>query len=256
VLRVAGVTCRYDGITALEDVSLELAEGEILGVIGANGAGKTTLFDVISGFVPSDRGTIELDGRDLVRLAPEERARAGLGRSFQDARLFPALTVAETVAVALELHVPVRDPLAAAMHLPDVARSEAWVQRRVDELLNVLGLDAMADRFIDELSTGTRRIVDLACLLGQQARVVLLDEPSAGIAQRETEALAPLLRRLRDETGTSLIVIEHDLRLLSSIADRLVALDLGRVVAQGTPDDVLHDSQVVASYLGTADVVP
>src|SRR5258708_5916833 len=130
VLRVAAVTCRYDGISALEDVDFELAQGEILGVIGANGAGKTTLFDVISGFVRPDRGTVELDGRDLSPLTPERRARAGLGRSFQDARLFPALTVAETVAVALELQVPVRDPVAAAMHLPDVARSEAWVKPR------------------------------------------------------------------------------------------------------------------------------
>jgi branched-chain amino acid transport system ATP-binding protein len=250
------VTCRYDGISALEDVDFELAQGEILGVIGANGAGKTTLFDVISGFVRPDRGTVELDGRDLSPLTPERRARAGLGRSFQDARLFPALTVAETVAVALELQVPVRDPVAAAMHLPEVARSETWVKRRVDELLIALGLDSMADRFIDELSTGTRRVVDLACLLGQQPRVVLLDEPSAGIAQREAEALAPLLRRLRDDTGTSLVVIEHDLRLLSSIADRLLALDLGRVVARGTPDEVLHDPQVVASYLGASDVIP
>ena len=256
VLRVAGVTCRYDGISALEDVDFELAQGEILGVIGANGAGKTTLFDVISGFVRPDRGTVELDGRNLSLLAPEERARAGLGRSFQDARLFPALTVAETVAVALELHVPVRDPVAAAMRLPAVARSEAWVKGRVDELLIALGLDSMADRFIDELSTGTRRVVDLACLLGQRPRVVLLDEPSAGIAQREAEALAPLLRRLRDDTGTSLVVIEHDLRLLSSIADRLLALDLGRVVARGTPHEVLRDPQVVASYLGASDVIP
>jgi branched-chain amino acid transport system ATP-binding protein len=130
------------------------------------------------------------------------------------------------------------------------------VKRRVDELLIALGLDSMADRFIDELSTGTRRVVDLACLLGQQPRVVLLDEPSAGIAQREAEALAPLLRRLRDDTGTSLVVIEHDLRLLSSIADRLLALDLGRVVARGTPAEVLHDPQVVASYLGASDVIP
>jgi branched-chain amino acid transport system ATP-binding protein len=253
VLAVTNVTCRFGGVTALADVDVHLDDGEILGIIGANGAGKTTLFDVVCGHVHPDSGTIRLGDRQLNGLSPEARAAAGLGRSFQDSRLFPALTTAETVAVALELHVPVRDPLAAALRLPAVARSEAWVSGRVDELLQLLGLEAWADRFVDELSTGTRRIVDIACLLAQRPRVVLFDEPSAGIAQREAEALGPMLSRLRDETATSLVVIEHDLRLLTSIADRVVALDLGRIIADGSPEEVLRHPRVIASYLGASD---
>ncbi|MFS8483197.1 MAG: ATP-binding cassette domain-containing protein, partial [Acidimicrobiia bacterium] len=161
------------------------------------------------------------------------------------------LTVHEAIAVALEQHVEVRDPVAAALHLPSVVDSEDAVADRVDELVELLGLGAYRDKFVRELSTGTRRVVDLACVLAQGPTVLLLDEPSSGIAQREAEALAPMLRRVRDELGASLLVIEHDLPLLSSIADRLIALDLGRVVAEGTPAEVVEHPAVVASYLGT-----
>jgi branched-chain amino acid transport system ATP-binding protein len=251
VLVVEGVSCRFGGVQALDGVGLALAEGEILGLIGANGAGKTTLFDVIAGGTPADAGRVTLSGIDVTHLPPHRRAALGLGRSFQDSRLFPALTVAETVAVALELQIAVPDAVAGALHLPAVKASESWVTDRVSEILDLLHLDGFADRFVDELSTGTRRIVDLACLVAQGPRVILFDEPSAGIAQREAEALAPLLRRLRDEAGASLVVIEHDLTLLARVAERVVALDLGRVIAEGSPDEVLHHPDVLAAYLGT-----
>jgi branched-chain amino acid transport system ATP-binding protein len=141
--------------------------------------------------------------------------------------------------------------VAAALHFPSVDDSEAAVSRRVNELIELLGLGAYRDKFVREVSTGTRRVVDLACVFAQDPSVVLLDEPSSGIAQREAEALAPLLRRVRDELGASLLVIEHDLPLLSSISDRMIALDLGRVVVEGTPAAVIEHPAVVASYLGT-----
>jgi branched-chain amino acid transport system ATP-binding protein len=258
-LEVAGVTKRFGGISALSDVGFAVAPGEILGFIGPNGAGKTTLFDVVSGFLPPDNGSIRLrvdgpDGgmvRDVTAVAPQARARLGLGRSFQDGRLFPALTVSETLAVALDTQVDVRDPLAAALHLPAVVDSEAKVTARVEELVDLMGLGAFRDKFVRELSTGSRRIVDLACVLAHHPTVLLLDEPSSGIAQREAEALGPLLLRIRDELGASLLVIEHDLPLLTSITDRMLALDLGQVIADGPADSVVHDPQVVASYLGT-----
>jgi branched-chain amino acid transport system ATP-binding protein len=159
--------------------------------------------------------------------------------------------VDEAIAVALEQHVEVRDPFAATLHLPSVADSEQAVHERVDALIELLALGAYRDKFVRELSTGTRRVVDLACVLAQQPSVLLLDEPSSGIAQREAEALAPMLRRVRDELGASLLVIEHDLPLLGSISDRMIALDLGRQVAEGTPAEVIEDPAVVASYLGT-----
>lgn len=253
-LAVVDVTKRFGGIVALEDVSFEVRGGEILGVIGPNGAGKTTLFNVISGFEPVDSGRIDLvDGErrfDVTRWAPAARASRGLGRSFQDGRLFPALTVTETLAVALEGSVEVRDPVAAALHLPAVATSEAAVRERVDELVELFGLDAYYDSFVHELSTGTRRIVDLAAVVAHRPHLVLLDEPSSGIAQRETEALAPLLLRVREQLSASLVVIEHDLTLLGGIADRMAALDLGRLIAIGAPDAVLGDTRVVDAYLG------
>jgi branched-chain amino acid transport system ATP-binding protein len=254
-LAVDAVRKHFGGVVALDDVSFTVARGEIVGFVGANGAGKTTLFDVLSGFTRADAGTITLypdTGAKvaLARLPTYARARRGLGRSFQDGRLFPALTVAETIAVALEHAVRMRDPVSAALHLPAVSRSEARIARRVDDLVDLLGLAAYAGTFVHELSTGTRRIVDLACALAHEPTVLLLDEPSSGLAQREGEALAPLLLQVRDTLGASLLVIEHDVPLLRAVSERLVALDLGRVVASGDPDTVLRDPAVVRSFLG------
>jgi ABC-type branched-subunit amino acid transport system ATPase component/sugar phosphate permease len=255
ILKVRGLTKHYGGIAAVSDVSFDLGRGEILGVIGPNGAGKTTLFDLISGYVTLDAGSVVLDGIDVTHLPADGRARMGLGRSFQDARLFPAMTVRDTIALALERHVEVRDPIAAALNLPVVSDSEVKVMARVEELIELMGVSAFADKFVGELSTGSRRIVDLACILAHEPDVLLFDEPSSGIAQRETEALGPLLLRIREATDASLIVIEHDMPLITSISDRMLALDLGQTVVEGVPDDVVNDSRVVASYLGGSDEV-
>ena len=251
ILETTGVTKSFAGVRAIDEVSIELRDGEILGIIGPNGAGKTTLFDLLSGFLLPDEGRIEFAGRDITTLRPEKRSLLGLARSFQDARLFGALTVYQAIAVALDRELDVRDPVAAALNLPEIGDAERRVGTRVDELIAFMGLEAFRDKFINELSTGSRRIVDLACQLGMEPRVILFDEPSSGIAQRETEALAPLLLRIREETGASLLVIEHDMPLITTVADRIVALDLGRVVIEGDADTVLNDSHVVASYLGS-----
>ncbi|MBA3303056.1 MAG: ABC transporter ATP-binding protein, partial [Acidimicrobiia bacterium] len=250
-LEVAGLACRFGGIRALDDVALSVAPREIVGIIGPNGAGKTTLFDVVSGFTAAETGKVVLGGVDISHLGPDARARRGLGRSFQDARLFPALTVEEAMAVSLERWVEVRDPISAALHLPMVFDSEEKVRRRVDELVDLLGLGAFRAKFVHELSTGSRRIVDLACVVAHRPTVVLLDEPSSGIAQRETEALAPLLLRIRDGLGAAVIVIEHDMPLVTSVSDRMIAMEQGRVIAEGEPDAVLNHPGVVASYLGS-----
>ncbi|MGH2758838.1 MAG: MFS transporter [Actinomycetota bacterium] len=255
VLEVEALTRSFGGITAVDDVSFKLRDGEILGVIGPNGAGKTTLFDLISGFLTPDSGRISLGGQDITHLGAEARARSGLGRSFQDARLFPALTVEDAVKLALERQVEVRDPIAAALNLPAVADSEAKLQERVDELLELMGLQAFRDKFVSELSTGSRRIVDLACVLAHDPKVLLFDEPSSGIAQRETEALGPLLLRIRNATGASLLLIEHDMPLVTSVADEILALDLGRVIVRGSPREVVEHPAVVEAYLGTSEAV-
>ncbi|GIU88197.1 MAG: hypothetical protein KatS3mg009_2712 [Acidimicrobiia bacterium] len=253
-LALVDVTKNFGGIAALRDVTLEVRAGEVLGFLGPNGAGKTTLFDVISGFLAADRGEVLLDGRPIGGLGPDARARRGLGRSFQDGRLFPALTVEENIALACGHHVDGRGGRARALRLPSPATRRA-VRARVDELIELLGLEAFREKYARELSTGSRRIVDLACVLAHEPRVLLLDEPSSGIAQKEAEALGPLLLRIRAMTGASLLVIEHDVPLLTSIVDRMVALDLGEVVRIGTAEEVVHDPRVVASYLGDSGAV-
>jgi branched-chain amino acid transport system ATP-binding protein len=251
VLELKEVTKRFGGIRAVDEVSFALRQGEILGLIGPNGAGKTTVFDLISGFLVPDGGRISFDGRDVTTWTPDRRARAGLGRSFQDARLFPSLTVAENIAIALERHLEVRDPIAAALGLPVVGEVEDTVAWAVHDLIELMGLGAFRNKFVGELSTGSRRIVDLAMSIAHRPTVLILDEPSSGIAQRETEALGPLLLRLQEELACSLLVIEHDMPLVTGIAHTMVALELGRVIATGTPSEVVNHPEVVASYLGT-----
>jgi branched-chain amino acid transport system ATP-binding protein len=249
-LEVREVSVAFGGIRAVDEVSFSVAPGEVVGLIGPNGAGKTTLLDLISGFARVESGHVRLGGVDVSDARPERRALLGLGRSFQDSKLFPSLTVEETLLVALERWLDVKDPLNAALRLPPFVESEAVAHHRVDELIDLLGLGSFRTKFIGELSTGSRRVVDLGCVLAHEPQVVLLDEPSSGIAQREAEALGPLLGRIRDALDASLVVIEHDMSLISSVSDRLVALDQGRVVTIGTPDEVLAHPEVVESYLG------
>jgi ABC-type branched-subunit amino acid transport system ATPase component len=254
-LEVDGLTRSVGGIRAVDDVSFTVAPGEVLGIVGPNGAGKTTVFDLVSGYLPSESGRVLLGGRDVTGQSTDGRARRGLGRSFQDARLFPALTVEQCIAVALDRWVSVKDPIQPAFHLPAAFDAEQAVRQRADELIDLLGLGAFRSKFVQELSTGSRRIVDLACLVAHRPTVILLDEPSSGIAQREAEALVPLLRRIRDQLGASIVVIEHDMPLVTAVSDRLVALDQGRVIATGAPAAVLDDPAVVTAYLGGNDAV-
>ncbi|MGC1512008.1 MAG: ATP-binding cassette domain-containing protein [Acidimicrobiales bacterium] len=250
VLHATGITKRFGGLTAVDHVDLDVHAGEIVGILGANGAGKTTLLDLLTGFVPVDSGQVRLENADITDRAPELRAEAGLARSFQDARLFPGLTVAENLAVALEIFIPSRDPFAASFRLPAALLSEAMVAERVEQLIGLLGLGAFRDKYVGQLSTGSRRIVELGSLLAQQAKILMLDEPTAGIAQRESEAMGPLIRRIRDVTGVAIVIVEHDVPMLLSTCDRLVAMELGGVVADGDPAEVIQNDRVIASYLG------
>jgi ABC-type branched-subunit amino acid transport system ATPase component len=249
-LEVQGLTKRFGGITAVDGVSFTLHEGETLGLIGANGAGKTTIFDCISGIFPIDGGHVFLQGTDVTGMGGDRRATMGLGRSFQDARIFPSLTVAENIALGLERHIEVRDHLSALLGLPAIQESEDDVAYTVEDLIELMNLGAFRDKFVSELSTGSRRIVDLAMAIAHDPAVLLLDEPSSGVAQKETEALGPLLKRIQRETGCALLVIEHDMPLITGISDRLICLELGAVLSEGTPDEVVSDPRVISSYLG------
>jgi branched-chain amino acid transport system ATP-binding protein len=251
VLAVADLSVSFGGVRAVDGVSFDVAPAEIVGVIGANGAGKTTVFDLVSGFTAADSGSVRLAGRDLGSAGARRRALAGLGRSFQNARLFPELTVSENIDLAQQRWLRGAGLAATALGLPVAIETEHRIEMRSSELVELFGLGDDRHHRVRELSTGTRRVVDLACIVAHRPLVVLLDEPTAGIAQREVEALVPVVRRLRDEMGAALVVIDHDLPFLSSIADRLIAMDQGTLIAAGDPASVITDADVIAAYLGT-----
>ena len=250
-LELEEVTVDFGGLRAVDAVTLAIEPGEIVGFIGANGSGKTTLLDAISGQVPPASGSVLLDGDDLVDHLPEDRAELGLVRSFQDARLFPDLTVEDALLVAEDGRRPVAS-LATTFALPKARRAESAKRATVRDLLDGLGLSSFRHHLISELSTGTRRIVDLAAIIAAQPRLLLLDEPTAGIAQREAEAFGPLLRRLHQLTGATICIVEHDVPLVVGLADRLVVMETGRIVSAGQVDAVLRDPVAIEAYLGAS----
>jgi ABC-type branched-subunit amino acid transport system ATPase component len=249
-ITVTDLTVRFGGLTALHDVTFAVSPGIILGMIGPNGAGKTTLFDAICGLVSTAAGSVLIGETEVTGLRPFQRSALGLGRSFQDGRLFPSLTVQECISIALTRHVPPPGALSALIGGFTARSSTKKAETRVKEVVGLMGLETYKDMHVRDLSTGTRRLVDLACALAHEPTLLLLDEPSSGIAQREVEALAPMIRRIREETSSTMLLIEHDIPLVMEVSDELLALETGGVIARGIPEEVVEDPEVVRSYLG------
>ncbi len=249
-LVVRDVALAFGGIQALGGVSLEVHPREIVGLIGGNGAGKSTLMSCVSGHQTPDSGDIELFGQPVAGLPPEYRPALSLARTFQDARLYPGLSVLETVLVALD-RTDRTDTLSALVAAPWTRAPERSKRQRATLLLERVGLVDKSHVLVSELSTGMRRLLDVATVMAGDPQLVLLDEPTAGIAQREVEQFAPLLRSLRDELGCAIVIVEHDMPLLLSLCDRVYCLENGQVIAHGTPEEIRNDPLVIASYLGT-----
>jgi ABC-type branched-subunit amino acid transport system ATPase component len=251
-LSVDEVSVRFGGVHALAGVTFDAEPGAIVGLIGANGSGKTTTLDVISGLVTPQSGHVRIDGVDLAEYLPEERLGVGMVRSFQDCRLFPELTVLDVLLLSEDARHEVA-VLPTTLRLPWARRAERRKLEAVDQVLTAFGLERFRHHRTAELSTGTRRVVDLASIVLARPRLLLLDEPTAGIAQREAEAFIPLLRRLHQVADTTIILVEHDVPLVFELCSTVVVMELGSVVAAGAPEVIRADRKALAAYLGASD---
>jgi len=234
LLELSGVTKSFRGLHANEDIGFTVGEGEIVGLIGPNGAGKTTLFNMIAGVFPPDRGTILLEGRDLVGLKPHQACAAGIGRTFQIVRPFPHLTVAENVLLGA-LHAEPR--LAAA-------------RRRADEVLALVGLAPKAEQKAGTLTLPERKCLEVARALATRPKLLLLDEVMAGLRPSETDQMVAIFRRLNRETGLSILLVEHVMRAVMALSHRVVVINSGRFLCEGLPEEVVRDPRVLECYLG------
>jgi len=251
LLGTTDVTVRFGGVVALDTVSLSVPPRSVVGLVGPNGAGKTTMFGVLSGLLQPRSGRVRLAGIDVTRSSPQKRARLGLARTFQRLELFGELTVREHLVVAHRVRQG-RDrqfwrDLVGLGRQPSPGEDDA-----VDALLELLGLGAVANRPVVMLPLGTGRLVEVGRALASEPRVVLLDEPTSGLGSHETEQLAATLRAVRDERDVSIVLVEHDVELVLSLADSVTVLDFGRVIASGPPQHIRSDPAVQAAYLGGA----
>jgi branched-chain amino acid transport system ATP-binding protein len=246
LLEVRNATKAFGNLVAVRDVSLAVRKGELRAIIGPNGAGKTTFFNLISGFFPPTSGTVTFDGNDVTALSVTKRVELGMARTFQITEIFPELTVHENVRIGAEV--------ASGYRLrPWISRVEtAEVERKIKETLALVGLSAKADRLVGELAHGDQRAAEIAMALTLHPKLLLLDEPTAGMGDQETYEITQLIRRLHRGSNFTIVLIEHDMRVVFHLADRITVLDQGKLLAEGTPQEIGANEAVQAAYLGKA----
>jgi len=246
VLEVHNVTKRFGSLIAVRDVSLSVPKSQLRAIIGPNGAGKTTFFNLISGFSTPTAGSISFDNRDITALPAHQRVALGMARTFQITEIFPELTVFENVRIGIEV--------ASGYHLrPWISRSEkAEVHRRIDDTLKLVALEAKTGRLVGELAHGDQRAAEIAMALSLRPHLLLLDEPTAGMGDQETYEITQLIRRLHRDADLTIVLIEHDMRVVFHLADRISVLDQGKLLAEGTPQEIAANDVVQAAYLGKA----
>jgi branched-chain amino acid transport system ATP-binding protein len=251
LLKATALTKRFGGLAANNAIDLEVPQGSLFAVIGPNGAGKTTFFNMVSGFLSSTAGSIELDGRDVTRVPQHEIAGMGLVRTFQLVQLFNGMSVAENVEVGC--HLATKGGVAASLLRPAWFRKQEFeVRERALELLDFVGLSAQADLQAELLPYGQQRLLELARALAAKPKLLLLDEPAAGLNTQETEGLAHVIQKINAQ-GTTVLLIEHDVALVTRIAHRIAVLDFGKKIAEGTPEEIKSHPEVIAAYLGVEE---
>ena len=249
LLEVKQLTKHFGGLTAVGDVTLELNEGELVGLIGPNGAGKTTLFNLLTGVYEPSEGTVTLDGHLLNGKQPYKIAALGLGRTFQNIRLFKDLTVLDNVLIAFSNHHK-QHVFASFLRLPAFYKNEKELKAKALELLKIFDLDDDAETLAKNLAYGQQRRLEIVRALATEPKILFLDEPAAGMNPQETAELTELIRRIKDEFKITIMLIEHDMNLVMEVTERIYVLEYGRLIAHGTPDEIKSNKRVIEAYLG------
>jgi len=251
LLETRNATKRFGGLTAVNDLSFDLEEGAIVSVIGPNGAGKTTFFNCIAGFYQIDEGSITLDGVELHALRPDKIARLGLSRTYQNIRLFGGMTATENVLVGQHQHLAA-NWMQAVLHTPSQQKEEAEALEEAHRLLDYVGLEGRHDLLAQNLPYGDQRRLEVGRALGTSPKILLLDEPTAGMNPAETHEMTGFIRQLRDDLGITILLIEHEMRVVMDISERITVLDYGERIAEGTTAQIQRNKRVIEAYLGKA----
>jgi branched-chain amino acid transport system ATP-binding protein len=251
VLYADHITIHFGGLVAVNDVSFGIPRRSIVSLIGPNGAGKTTLFNILTGLYQPSEGTVSLDGRDLTGLKPERRAAMGMARTFQNIRLFNLMTVEENIMVAMHTHLR-SGVFSTVLRLPGQRREEQAARDAARELIHYVGIDRAEGELARNLSYGDQRRLEIARALALRPKVLLLDEPTAGMNPHESAQFNDFVHRVRDDYDLSVLLIEHDMSVIMKISERITVLDHGRVIAEGTPEQIRSDQTVIVAYLGRA----